>query len=330
MVGSLTHPPESECFVKSIETDSSEDAWKDESERSEDDEGSLITRRVKFLDKEMSPKTEDFVRFRKSSPASKSDGNNPEQTSTRHVVLSKLQFLPYLGLTTGFVSIIVPYLLAVQRGDVPAWLPYISDAGGDPPQGALFSLGMCLIAVMFVIGIYLCYLIVEAQNHKDCKFVSWSGRFLVSAGFLMAVGLFGVATNPTGHLRRDGNWALPILVPHLIGAAIFFGSGISMMALLTFSTYLVQRPNWVNRVFISRSILMAGALLGGMLVLVGLPPISSLDMMKPSPNHGRIYPPGTAVSAFGEWMIVVIFMFFVATFIPDFSRAKVTLVVDYN
>lgn len=71
-----------------------------------------------------------------------------EQSSTRHVVITKLHYLPYLGLCTGFVSIIIPYILAVHRGDVSAWLPYISDAGGDPPQGALFSLGMCLIGVM--------------------------------------------------------------------------------------------------------------------------------------------------------------------------------------
>lgn len=253
-----------------------------------------------------------------------------EDTSTRHVVLRQLQYLPYLGLTTGLVSILLPYILAVHRGDVPAWLPYISDAGGDPPQSAIFSMGMSLIGVMFIMGIYLCYLIVEAQNNKNCHFVSWSGKFLVSAGVLMAVGLFGVATSPTGHLRRDGTWALPILLPHMIGAVLFFCSGITMMVLLTFTTYLVQRPNWFNAVFVSRLILMAGALLGGFLVLYRLPPVSALEMMKPCRNHARRYPPGTTLSAIGEWMIVVVFMMFVGTFIPDFSRAKVTLVVDYS
>lgn len=71
-----------------------------------------------------------------------------ESSNTRHVVISRLQYLPYLGLSTGAIAILVPYILAVQRGDVSPWLPYISDAGGDPPQGALFSLGMCLIAVL--------------------------------------------------------------------------------------------------------------------------------------------------------------------------------------
>lgn len=85
---------------------------------------------------------------RSSEPMITLNVSSSEQTATRHVVLTNLQVLPYLGLSTGFVAIILPYLLAVRRGDVPAWLPYISDAGGDPPQGALFSLGMCLIAVM--------------------------------------------------------------------------------------------------------------------------------------------------------------------------------------
>lgn len=70
---------------------------------------------------------------------------------------------------------------------------------------------------------------------------------------------------PVGHLRRDGGWAWVILVPHLIGAMIFFTSGIGMMALLTFTTYLIERPNWCNWMFLSRAALMLGSIAGGFL-----------------------------------------------------------------
>lgn len=66
----------------------------------------------------------------------------------RSVVLKQLQVLPYLGLIVGFITILTPYALAVIRGDVPAWLPYISDAGGDPPQSSIFSMGLTLIGLM--------------------------------------------------------------------------------------------------------------------------------------------------------------------------------------
>lgn len=75
----------------------------------------------------------------------------------------------------------------IARSHVPRWLDH------EPVR----LIGHHLVFAV-IIGIYLCYLILEAQNQKDCKFVSWSGRFLVSTGFMMAVGLFGVATNPTG------------------------------------------------------------------------------------------------------------------------------------
>lgn len=68
----------------------------------------------------------------------------------------------------------------------------------------------------------------------------------------------------------------------------------------------------------------------GSAVLLYLPKISEIEMMKPSPDHGRIYPEGVFMSAVGEWLIVVLFMFFVATFIPVFRRTKVTLIVDYQ
>lgn len=50
------------------------------------------------------------------------------------------------------------------------------------------------------LGIYLYYLIVEAQNSKGSKIISRLGKLLVISGFYMCIGLFGVATNPVGKL----------------------------------------------------------------------------------------------------------------------------------
>lgn len=255
-------------------------------------------------------------------------GSVPEPPQ-RLIQLTNLQYLPYLGLITGLISLTTPYIIAVWRGDVPLWLPYISDAGGDPPQSAIFSMGMSLIAVMFIMGVYLCYLIIEEQNVRNSRLIRRLGKLLIVAGLFMAVGLFGVATSPTGHLRRDGTWKVPILLPHLIGAVIFFVAGNAMMIILTYTTYLIQKPNWVNTTFIARMLIMLTGLFGALLVLYKLP-LGSLDMLKPSPDHTRMYPPGTEISAIGEWVIVVAFMFFVGTFIPDFSMAKVTIKVDYD
>lgn len=77
-----------------------------------------------------------------------SDPNGVPAPSARSVVLRQLQVLPYLGLIVGFITILTPYTLAVIRGDVPAWLPYISDAGGDPPQSSIFSMGLTVIGLL--------------------------------------------------------------------------------------------------------------------------------------------------------------------------------------
>lgn len=73
-----------------------------------------------------------------------------------------------------------------------------------PRISSPLSSGLATIVTQVIIvcmGIYLCYLVLEAQNVNDCKIVSGLGKLLVVSGFLMCFGLFGVATNPTGELR---------------------------------------------------------------------------------------------------------------------------------
>lgn len=130
------------------------------------------------------------------SSRSQTRDSDSEDANTRFVILQNLHYLPLLGMMIAFLSIFTSYGLAVHQGDVPAWLPYISDAGGDPPQSSIFSMGMNLVGLMFCLGIYLYYLIVEAQNSKGSKIISRLGKLLVISGFYMCIGLFGVATNP--------------------------------------------------------------------------------------------------------------------------------------
>ncbi|XP_022663010.1 uncharacterized protein LOC111251062 isoform X2 [Varroa destructor] len=270
--------------------------------------------------------------------------SDSEDANTRFVILQNLHYLPLLGMMIAFLSIFTSYGLAVHQGDVPAWLPYISDAGGDPPQSSIFSMGMNLVGLMsfaVCLGIYLYYLIVEAQNSKGSKIISRLGKLLVISGFYMCIGLFGVATNPPGqhpcfgpasrtvydrpvvshhlirllsyhlkwwclgelercHLRRDGDWTWVVLVPHLVGAAVFFGSGIGMMIIITYITFLIERPNYMNKMFISRVVILLGSLLSGLLVIIRLPSMDDIEKLKPSPDHGRIYPEGMTWSTFGE------------------------------
>ncbi|XP_022693396.1 DNA damage-regulated autophagy modulator protein 2-like isoform X2 [Varroa jacobsoni] len=229
--------------------------------------------------------------------------SDSEDANTRFVILQNLHYLPLLGMMIAFLSIFTSYGLAVHQGDVPAWLPYISDAGGDPPQSSIFSMGMNLVGLMsfaVCLGIYLYYLIVEAQNSKGSRIISRLGKLLVISGFYMCIGLFGVATNPVGHLRRDGDWTWVVLVPHLVGAAVFFGSGIGMMIIITYITFLIERPNYMNKMFISRVVILLGSLLSGLLVIIRLPSMDDIEKLKPSPDHGRIYPEGMTWSTFGE------------------------------
>lgn len=58
--------------------------------------------------------------------------------------------------------------------------------------------------------------------------------------------------------------------------------------------------------------------------------MDDIEKLKPSPDHGRIYPEGMTWSTFGEWLIVLMLICFVVTFIPVFARTKITLVIDHK
>ncbi|CAN8003207.1 unnamed protein product, partial [Ixodes pacificus] len=137
------------------------------------------------------------------------------------------------GALFGAVSILVVYLIAVANRDIKPFMAYISDASGDPPQSGLF--GLCT-TVMVVIGFPIFYL-----NYMNTilamEAAGFAGQTLnliaLGSGFASCVGMIVIVTNPLSHLRRDGQWVKPILIPHVIGATIFFVSALIHMTAQT-------------------------------------------------------------------------------------------------
>lgn len=243
------------------------------------------------------------------------------------VVISRLHYIPYFGAVVGVTGILTCYAVAVAKNDVLPWLPYISDAGGDPPQSSIFSFSMILVALCFLVGCGICYLIITVMNSSKNRAVKWLSRLIPLAGAGTSAGMVLLAVNPLGHLRKDGTWLLPIFVPHMIGAITMFGSGISLMWILALCNYILDYGAWRSS-FYMRVLTATVGIISGVMTIAYCP-VTNVEQLQPVPNGPRMYPDGMIVSTLAEWVVVLTFLAFTLSFSAEFRKFKLTLKLEY-
>ncbi|XP_064480059.1 DNA damage-regulated autophagy modulator protein 1-like [Ornithodoros turicata] len=274
--------------------------------------------------------------------------------------IKKLHYIAYIGFISGIIGVLGTYVISVARNDVQAWLPYISDAGGDAPQSTIFSFSMIIVSFCFMVGVWICYLLIQERNEKRDVKVLWLNRLLLLSGVGTGAGMIILAVNPTGHLRKDGTWVWPIFAPHMFGAVLMFTSGIGIMGLLLICTYILDYPHYRKPTFYVRCFAVVVGLISGLLRTsshtrarprptkrrlcparpvgrfgLGLSaaafcPYTQTDKLKPPPDHPRDYPPNTIISAFSEWLVVITFMVFTLSFVPEFRKLKMDIRLGYD
>lgn len=243
------------------------------------------------------------------------------------IVITRLHYIPYLGVAVGVTGILTSYAVAVGKGDVLPWLPYISDAGGDPPQSSVFSFAMVLVALCFLVGCCLCYLIIVVMNSSGNKIVKWLSRLIPLAGAGASAGMVLLAVNPVGHLRKDGAWLVPIFVPHIIGAVTMFGSAISLMWILACCNYVLDYGAWRSSFYIRVLTATMGIISG--IITIAYCPVTSVEQLQPVSNGPRMYPDGMIVSTISEWIVVITFLAFTLSFAAEFRKFKLTLKLEF-
>uniref|UniRef100_A0A2R5L6R7 CWH43-like N-terminal domain-containing protein n=1 Tax=Ornithodoros turicata TaxID=34597 RepID=A0A2R5L6R7_9ACAR len=243
--------------------------------------------------------------------------------------IKKLHYIAYIGFISGIIGVLGTYVISVARNDVQAWLPYISDAGGDAPQSTIFSFSMIIVSFCFMVGVWICYLLIQERNEKRDVKVLWLNRLLLLSGVGTGAGMIILAVNPTGHLRKDGTWVWPIFAPHMFGAVLMFTSGIGIMGLLLICTYILDYPHYRKPTFYVRCFAVVVGLISGLLT-AAFCPYTQTDKLKPPPDHPRDYPPNTIISAFSEWLVVITFMVFTLSFVPEFRKLKMDIRLGYD
>ncbi|KAL1477512.1 hypothetical protein MTO96_035677 [Rhipicephalus appendiculatus] len=265
------------------------------------------------------------------APVSNTNGLcNGEVKEARHFVFRNLHYLPIAAFVSSLLAMFVPYAISVYLGDTPAILPFISDAGGDPPQSIVFGLFLAATSFVAVIGMYMKYLMVRQQNrHIRDHRVDTVNRWSCIAGLIVCLGGLIVSLSPTGHLRKDCTWYWPMFVPHVIGAVMIFGVGYTATLLHLYLHYLTDARWKTSPLFYTRALLSLVGITA--MIITGLNWLMfDISLMTPPSGRGKVYPQGMLSAVAAEWLMAFIFQSYVLTYIPDFRKATFVLDVNLN
>lgn len=261
-------------------------------------------------------------------PAPVSNTNGLCNEEAKHFVFRNLHYVPLTAFVGSLLAMFVPYAISVYLGDTPAILPFISDAGGDPPQSIVFGLLLGVTSFTAVIGMYMKYLMVWQQNRRtrDAR-VDTVNRWSCVAGIIVCLGGLIVSLSPTGHLRKDCTWYWPMFIPHVIGAMMIFGVGYAATLLHLYLQYLTDARWRTSPVFYSRALLSLVGITA--MIITGLNWLMfDMNLMTPPSGRGKVYPQGMLGAVAAEWLMAFIFQSYVLTYIPDFRRATFVLAVN--
>lgn len=140
---------------------------------------------------------------------------NENRKNDKPIILGDLDSsleIKYLTLLT-LITIFTCYLIAVLKGHVPAWLPYISDCAVGYPEAYIFRSGMTLSSFFITLNYYEFYLFIRKYNKTIMPLIG----FIVGA--LSNLGLSVVSV-----VNEKENRVL-----HFDGATLFFGLQIIFM-----------------------------------------------------------------------------------------------------
>lgn len=244
------------------------------------------------------------------------------------VKFRRLHWLPWIFVMTFVLSVMIVFAWSVLLGDVPVFLPYVSDTGGHAPQSALFGLALMICAFCAVTSFVVRFYSVKAANSEKPRNVVTVMNYLsiFNAG-LLCLGMLMVSTNPVSHLRRDGTWKLPVLAPHLVGAGILFLNAGAYFIIQTCFVWMLGRKYQNTYLGYARTASNLICFVGA-IALVVFAPYNDLDGLRPVPEHGTLYKGNSPWSAFGEWIMILGFLCNILSLVPDLRRVRVSLHVE--
>ncbi|KAL5007405.1 hypothetical protein ScPMuIL_016211 [Solemya velum] len=230
-----------------------------------------------------------------------------------HAFVLPIILVVYLPL-----SFFITYGIAVCEGHVQAGFPYISDTGTFPPESCVFGQLLNIGAVLFGVTVHVRYMQIDCfyRNTGRPK-VLLVNRLSYGMAIVAAVGVSMV-----GNFQETN-----VIAIHLLGACLAFGVGGLYCFTQTGLSFKIKNLPGASACTRKVRVVLC---IADIILLIALFVASKLafDKMQPSTDRYK-WTPGDEgysehlVSTVSEWVIAIVTVSFLLTFVREFSQIRV-------
>lgn len=134
-----------------------------------------------------------------------------------------------------FAAILLPYITVVARRLLPAFLPFISQSGGAPPQSGMLSIPLIFLSFTGFIAFGLYFVSINHRNSFDSIWVRRFNYMAFPVAVTCFLGCIVTAAFPVAYteLPNQLEWIVTVLVEHGTGATMVLAGIVVYQMLMT-------------------------------------------------------------------------------------------------
>lgn len=230
----------------------------------------------------------------------------------------------YLPMTLGVVfatGMVICFCVAVIRGDVSPYIPFISETGGKFPEAGLFSMFLYFSSTIGLSSMVVRFLIVDELNRSTDKAIDILNRASLIIGFLALMGMVVVAAYPM----------TSVVLAHMIGANVLFLGGCIYAGLQTALSFRMT-PYYNGKAICYIRLTITIFTVISLVIMTILASFGQSAWGSEDHSHwtGGKTPKDEGfslllVSAIAEWSMAILYVAFYFTFVREFSKVNIHL-----
>lgn len=237
-------------------------------------------------------------------------------------------------------GLILPYLTVIIRSLMPAFLPFISQAGGQPPSNGVFAIFMVVgsFCGIFAFGIF--FESVHHRNAKNIKLIRICNNVGLVVIIISCLGLIVTIANPVGYtdVPNKFEWVTTVLFEHSIGATmILFGGAIYQYFLTAIWWYLPdtsRREKYIKLFFAVLYFIFFLIIVYPMPAFIleelGPRPFDLETMKKTTYDMPNVFSTSYKICAFCEWALCLLSLVNFLTHYKDLQQVSFHLVLRHR
>lgn len=243
--------------------------------------------------------------------------------------IGNLHFLPVVLGCFAIIAALTAYGMAVQRGDVNALWPYISDAGSRPPESCIFGQFLNMAAVIAFVAMYIHYRHVKEFNVTDTPIILKLNYCSLWIAAFTCLGLSMVAN------FQETN-SLPT---HLTGAIMVFGLGALYCWIQAFISHLMRNQATSSALSSCTRFILSALVTLFFIITLAAGGAASAAHKEQYKNMSNIKSEfkwketddgynAHLASTFCEWLMTICFLLFFLTYFREFQKINVIIQVQ--